>query len=180
MAAPPLIVSIAALRRGHHHRRRERRAGPIRGLQVTGSAVPPGAEVALDVMVELVDGGVLVSGTVEAPWSGECRRCLNPVEGTLIIPVRELYQPRGDRRPGSAAEDDDETYPLVGDQLDLTPLARDAVLLELPQAPLCRADCAGLCPTCGADRNAGPCPCQPGAADARWSALDALRPDPSA
>jgi len=145
---------------------------------VTGSAVPAGADVSLDVMVELVDGGVLVSGTVEAPWSGECRRCLTSVEGRLEIRVRELYEPRGDH--GSTGEEDEDTYPLVGDQLDLTPLARDAVLLELPQAPLCRDDCAGLCPTCGADRNAGPCGCPSGPADPRWSDLDALRNDPNA
>ena len=172
MTAPPLVVSIAALRRGHEHRRREQRSGPIPGLRVTGSAVPPGGEVDVDVMLELVDGGVVVSGSVEADWSGECRRCLTPVRGHLVAPVRELYQPRADG-------DDEETYPLNGDQLDLAPLARDAVMLELPQAPLCREDCAGLCPTCGADLNAGPCGCSPSGGDPRWSALDALRSDPN-
>jgi uncharacterized protein len=178
MAAPPLTVSIAALRRGHEHRRREQRSGPIPGLHVTGSSVPAGEEVDLDVMVELVDGGVVVTGTVGTRWAGECRRCLKPVEGRLVLPVRELYQPHSDRT--GAGADDEETYPLEGDQLDLLPLARDAVLLELPQAPLCRPDCAGLCPTCGTDLNAGPCPCRPAPADPRWSALDALRPEPNA
>lgn len=178
MTAPPFVVSIAALRRGHEHRRRERRAGRLPGLAVTGSAVPPGDDVEVDVMVELIDGGVVVSGTVEAPWQGECRRCLKPVGGRMAVRVRELYQPR--REHVAAPPDDDEIYPLEGDQLDLAPLARDAVLLELPQAPLCREDCAGLCPTCGADLNAGPCDCPDPSVDPRWSALDALRSDPNA
>jgi len=173
VASSPLVVNIAALRRGHEHRRREQRAGLIPGLQVTGSAVPPGDEVSVDVLVELVDGGVVVSGTVQFPWTGECRRCLAPVSGTTAVAVRELYQPH-DRR-GPAGDEDEDTYPLAGDQLDLAPLARDAVLLELPQAPLCRDDCAGLCPTCGADRNAGACGCPAGPVDPRWAALDTLR-----
>jgi uncharacterized protein len=178
MTAPPFVFSVAALRRGHEHRRRAQRSGQLPGLRVTGSAVPAGGEVDVDVMVELVDGGVVVAGTVEAPWEGECRRCLKPVEGRAVVAVRELYQPRAERR--AADPDDEETYPLEGDQLDLGPLARDAVLLELPQAPLCREDCAGLCPTCGADLNAGPCDCPPPVGDPRWSALDALRADPNA
>jgi uncharacterized protein len=177
MATPPLVVSITALRRGHEHRRREQRAGRIPGLRITGSAVPERAEVAVDAVIELVDGGVLVTGTVRAPWVGECRRCLVEVQGDLVAPVRELYEgPSGHRHAASADSDDDETYPLHGDQLDLTPLARDAVLLELPQAPLCRDDCAGLCPTCGADRNGDPCGCPEQPGDSPWGVLDALRP----
>ena len=77
-------------------------------------------------------------------------------------------------------EAEEETYPLLGDQLDLQPLARDAVLLNLPQVPLCREDCAGLCPVCGADRNDEPCGCEVEAGDPRWATLDALRGrDPS-
>jgi uncharacterized protein len=49
------------------------------------------------------------------------------------------------------------------------------VLLDAPTTPLCRPDCAGLCPQCGADRNEQACACQPPPADPRWSALDALK-----
>ena len=84
----------------------------------------------------------------------------------------------GGRRHGDQArwdaDLDEDTYPLEGDQLDLRPLVRDALLLELPLAPLCREDCRGLCAECGADLNLGPCQCRP-ALDARWRALDALR-----
>ncbi len=60
------------------------------------------------------------------------------------------------------------------DQVDLELVSREAILLDLPLAPLCREDCAGLCPTCGIDLNEGACDCAPSTADPRWSALDAL------
>jgi len=149
-AARPFVVGVANLVRSGP--RREQRCGPVSGLTVTWSEVPAGAELAADVLLEPVHGGVMVSGTVEAPWEAECRRCLGPARGTVRVEVRELYENRSDG---------EETYPISGDQLDLEPLVRDAVLLELPQAPLCGEGCQGLCPTCGADLNTGACGCTP-------------------
>jgi len=117
---------------------------------VTGTYVPDDAEIEADVVLEPVHGGVMASGHVRAGWVGSCRRCLEPVTGTLETEVRELYE------PGS---DETETYLLNGDQLDLEPLVRDAVLLGLPQAPLCEEGCRGLCATCGAELDQGPCGC---------------------
>jgi uncharacterized protein len=122
-----------------------------------------------DVELDSVLGGIEVIGQVRATWVGECRRCLGPVGGELVADVRELYRPLG------PTEDDEETYPIDGDHLDLAPLVRDAVLLDLPLAPLCRADCAGLCPICGADRNSEACGCPVELGDPRWGALDTLR-----
>jgi uncharacterized protein len=69
---------------------------------------------------------------------------------------------------------DGETRLLEVDRIDLEPLARETVLLELPLAPLCREDCAGLCAECGADRNTVDCGHALVTTDARWSALDQL------
>jgi uncharacterized protein len=69
---------------------------------------------------------------------------------------------------------DGETYPLEHDHVDLALPIRDAVLLELPIAPLCRADCAGLCPVCGRDNNDDPCSCDQTTPDPRWAALSQL------
>jgi uncharacterized protein len=174
MAVRPFLVNIAGIRRSPGARRSEHRVGRIPDLRVTGSWVPDGAEVTVDVVLEVSDGGIVAHGTVSAPWVGECRRCLGEVTGELVVAVREIYQPRAD--PGPGVDDaEEEIYPLTGDTLDLLPLARDAVLLNLPQAPLCRPDCAGLCPTCGADLNVGTCDCPPSTVDRRWSALDVLR-----
>lgn len=166
MRSSPFVVGVADLRRAPGHRRRERRSGPLAGLAVSGSAVPEDAEVDVDVVLDAVPGGVVVTGTVSAPWAGPCRRCLGRAAGTVAADVREVYEDDSDG---------DQTYPLAGDRVDLGLLARDAVLLELPLAPLCRDDCAGICPTCGADRNVAPCGCAPAAPDPRWAALDALR-----
>jgi uncharacterized protein len=173
MTRSPFLVNVAAFRRATGSQRREHRRGPIPGLEVTGSHMPTGGVVDVDVVLDVIDGGIAVVGTVRAPWCGDCRRCLGEVSGEVVSDVHEFYQPH--HRFDPAPEDEAEAYLLSGDTVDLEPLARDAVLLNLPQAPLCRSDCAGLCPTCGAELNKGPCGCPPVASDPRWVALDALR-----
>ena len=172
MTTNPWLVPITNLRRSLGNRREEQRCGSIGELRVADSVVAARATVEAEAVLDSVDGGIEVSATVTAPWSGECRRCLKAVGGHLEAHVREMYRPRP---PGEPPDEDEETYPLSGELLDLRPLVRDAVLLELPIAPLCREDCAGLCPTCGADLNDGPCSCPPAGGDPRWAALDALR-----
>jgi uncharacterized protein len=173
MSTNPWLVPITTLKRQPGSRRVERRAGRLGAeLRVADSRVAEGAEVEADATIDSVDGGIEVAAVVRAPWVGECRRCLRPVGGDLRCEVREMYRPRP---PGEAPDEDEETYPLTGEMLDLRPLVRDAVLLDLPIAPLCRPDCAGLCPSCGADLNEGPCACPPPVTDPRWGALDVLR-----
>jgi len=162
----PLAVNVADLLRRHGARRHEDLRARLEGISVVGTRVEPGDEVAVDVTLEAVSEGILVTGSVSAPWHGECRRCLTAVSGATRADVRELYEPQAR---------DGETYPLRREQVDLEPLAREALLLELPLAPLCGADCLGICPTCGADLNEGPCGCAPAARDPRWAALDDLR-----
>jgi uncharacterized protein len=138
---------------------------------VLSASVPEGADVDVSVEISSYPGGVMASGTVSAPWKGECRRCGGPVGGRLVVGVRERFE--AGRDAGGVGGDGD-AYELHDDIVDLEPLARDAVLLELPLAPLCTDACRGLCPRCGADLNAGDCGC-PTDVDPRWSALDRLR-----
>ncbi len=182
MTTNPWLVPITTLKRAPGNRREEERSGRIGELRVADSVVDGDSTVEADVVLDSVDGGIEVSADITAPWSGECRRCLKPVGGRLTTHVREMYRPRP---PGEPPDEDEDTYPLSGELLDLRPLVRDAVLLELPIAPLCRPDCAGLCPTCGADLNDGPCSCPAPGGDPRWAVLDTLRedrpgPDPGA
>lgn len=173
--AHPFVVHVAGLRKTAGTRWHEVRQGVVPDLRCGSSFVPDDADCEADVTLEAVSGAVEVTGTVTAPWQGECRRCLAVARGQLRIPVRELYTVGGDG---------EDTYPLRADTLDLEPLVHDAVLLELPPAPLCGPDCRGLCPWCGANRNETDCDCRP-PADERWAALDALRvpdggrPDPA-
>lgn len=165
MPVRPFVVHVAKLRRALGTRWHEVRSGTIDDLAVSGSAVPAGAVLQADVVLESISGGVAVTGTVTAPWEGECRRCLATASGILRIPVRELYTGDGDG---------EETYPLVDEEIDLEALVHDAVLLELPLAPLCHLTCLGLCPACGRNRNDEACGCE-ARRDERWAALDVLR-----
>jgi uncharacterized protein len=169
-ARRPFLVQVAALRKQNGAIRAERREGLIPGLGAVSVTVPDDEPVVLDVSLASYPGGITADGTVSAAWRGECRRCGGPVEGQVVARVSERFAPTG------GTERDEEAYPLTGDELDLEPLARDGVLLELPLAPLCREDCAGLCPTCGANRNTESCECAP-PTDVRWAVLDALRDD---
>jgi uncharacterized protein len=166
----PFVVQVAALRKTAGATRHEVRRGVIDDLDLAsvGVAVPAGRPVEVDLVLSSYPGGITATGTVSAPWVGECRRCGGPAGGTLVAEVRERFAPAG------GTDGDEEAYPLTGDELDLEPLARDAVLLELPLAPLCTPDCLGLCPQCGTNWNLGPCTCRP-AGDPRWAALDTLR-----
>jgi uncharacterized protein len=177
MAVDPFVVHVARLRRGalaslHEIRQGEvALAGPLdeEGIDPGRSVVPTGAEAEVDVTLTPFEGGIEVVGTVTAPWVGTCRRCTEPVSGTLHVAVHERYA--DDLLSGPSDED---LYPISDDAVDLGPLVRDALVLELPMAPLCRPDCAGLCPSCGADRNAGDCGCVT-PRDPRWANLDVLR-----
>ncbi len=171
----PWIVHVARMRRNagaeSHEVRRGHvdEAGPLaeEGIDPGRSIVPVGAEAECDVTLRAFDGGIAASGTVRAPWVGVCRRCATAVGGDLVIGVTERFAP-------DASPDDDELYPISDDTIDLGPLVRDAIVLELPSAPLCRPDCRGLCPHCGADRNEGECDCV-APTDPRWANLDVLR-----
>lgn len=172
MTAPgPLVVSVVELVRRPANRARVQRRAPVGELRVVDSRVPDTGEVDVDVELESLSDGVMVTGHLRAPWEGVCRRCLTPVGGTLDVDVRELFQ----ERPTS-----DEVYPFDGEHLDLEPMVREALTLELPLAPLCRDECAGLCPVCGSNRNEVACDCDTTTTDPRWAALDALREQPDA
>lgn len=133
--------------------------------------VAAGAELDLDLRLESVMDGVLVSGTLSAPLSGQCGRCLEPVSDTLTVRLQELFV-----YPEAATEhdDDDEVAQLEGDLLDLAPTLRDAVVLALPLTPLCRQDCRGLCASCGERLDDLPDDHSHITTDARWGALSGL------
>jgi uncharacterized protein len=165
----PFVVNVADLVHKPAARRRERLSGTLPGLRVGVAEVP--AEEDLDVVttLEWVTDGLLASGTISAPWRAECQRCLGPARGRIHFEFRELFE----REPR-----DGESYRLGHDSIDMEPLVREQVLLELPLVPLCGPDCRGLCATCGADRNQGPCGCDAAEVDPRWAALEGFLADP--
>jgi len=169
---PHLIVPVAELRRHLGSRAPVERGLVAEGLALpdVGVAVPDGAEVVLRGEVESISEGVVLTGAVEVPWTGSCRRCLGPVDGVATVDVREVF---------AVHPTDGETWPLDGDQLDVGPLVHDSALLALPLAPLCTDDCAGPAPdrfptAPAVDEAATAEADQPPARDPRWAALDDL------
>ena len=136
------------------------------GIGVIG--VPPGSPVELDLRLESVIEGVLVTGTAVVQLRGECVRCLVEISGELEIEIQELFvYPQSDAT-------EDEAGRLEGDLIDLEPLLRDDVVLDLPFQPVCREDCAGLCVECGANLNDHPDHTHGGVRDPRWDVLRSL------
>lgn len=134
--------------------------------------VPEGAAVRLDVRLESVTEGVLVSGTATAPVEGECGRCLRPIRDTLEVHLQELYA--YEHSATEETTEEDEVGRMRGDLIDLEPALRDGVVLALPNHPLCREDCPGLCPECGVHWDELPEGHTHGQVDPRWSALSKL------
>jgi len=138
-------------------------------------SVPEGSPVDLDLRLEAVMEGVLVTGSATAELTGECARCLEAITDEVSVDFQELFEYDDRGRPA----DDEEAgvRRLEGDLLDLEPLLRDAVVLELPFQPLCMEDCPGLCVECGARLADEPDHAHQAVVDPRWAALATLQQD---
>jgi len=162
----PLLVNVAELLRRPGSERHMDVVVPAIDIGLRDPRVPSDADVRVVASLESAGGGIVVTGRVETDWYGQCRRCLSPTKGRQVSEIAELYQET------VTAPD---AFPVVGDQVDLEQMTREALVIDLPSAPLCRDDCAGICASCGADLNLSPCGCPAETADPRWAALDVLR-----
>jgi DUF177 domain-containing protein len=161
----PLRIPVADLLHRPGSAREVDVSGPVPDLANGVAEVPAGAPVRFEATFERVPDGIVVRGWIRARWEGSCSRCLASVGDVVAVHVDELFEPE---------PLEGETYRLDDDGLDLVPLVRDMLRLELPNAPLCRPDCAGLCSVCGADRNETACSCTTAEPDPRWAALRSL------
>jgi len=120
-------------------------------LGVEMARVPVGADLELDVQLEGVTEGVLVTATVTGPLAGECARCLEPFTSAIKVRFQELFVLPENAVPGETGQEDEaDSYLLdASGLLHLEPALRDAVVLELPLSPLCDDGCLGLCSECG-------------------------------
>ncbi|BBZ17461.1 DNA-binding protein [Mycolicibacterium gadium] len=135
-------------------------------------AIDEGAPLALDLRIEAVSEGVLITGTVSAPTVGECARCLTPITGHVDIDITELFA-----YPDSATDETteaDELGRVVDDTVDLEQPIIDAVGLALPFVPLCGPDCIGLCPDCGVPLATAEPGHQHEKIDPRWAKLSGM------
>lgn len=154
--------------------------GPV----ATDAAVPPTDPALADLEIVptrpvMVSGRLMAAGTGSFYWAGEvstqvqvtCRRCLVPVTVDVEDAVRLLFTEDEDIDDPAAV-----ILPPRAVEIDLGDAVREALILAIPEFPLCRDDCRGLCARCGADLNQGPCGCRP-ETDPRWRALKALPND---
>jgi uncharacterized protein len=128
---------------------------------------------------------VLVRAKFRIPLSGQCRRCLKPVRLDETVDLVRTYVPKdqshhpGEHRTGKVEGSfdpdlvDEETY--SGKEIDLNPAVREQILLQIPNPPVCREDCRGLCVRCGKDLNEGECGCDRAVVDPRWAALKGIQ-----
>lgn len=132
---------------------------------------------ALSLFIERRSGEVTVSGSYRATARHACSRCLEPLV-TELGPEVDLHlfpAPASRHEEVELGPDDLEVDFYQGDTLDVARLLRSETLLALPMKPLCRADCRGLCPICGGNRNVTACACEARAVDPRLAPLEALR-----
>ncbi len=135
----------------------------------------------LDGNVQLIrtGDGVLVLAQLHASLELECVRCLDHFAKVIQFEMEEEFYPTIDIITGAAlplAEDAEEATQIdAHHEIDLTEVVRQNLLLAIPQHPLCRTRCLGLCPTCGKNWNEGPCHCVHDDIDPRWDALKHLR-----
>jgi uncharacterized protein len=160
-----LVIDVSDLTHQPGSSRRVRLSESVPGLGTELAAVPEDRRIEAELLFESVVEGILVSGPVSGAMNLSCARCLKTFQADFNLSIQELFV-------AGAAIGDDE-YPLEEDSIDLEPMIRDAVVLSMPFAPLCRPDCLGLCERCGGDRNLGECTCEP-AVDPRWAPLAGL------
>ena len=169
----PFVFDLRELGRRAGALREYRRRVPAPadlGLDLIG--VPDGAPLDLDLRLESVTEGVLVTGTVTGPLTGQCGRCLDPVTDEIVVDVCELFAYAHSATDETTERD--EVHRVDGELLDVEPVVRDAVVLALPWTPLCQPDCAGLCPDCGQRLDELPAGHAHEQLDPRWSALVGL------
>lgn len=146
-------------------------------MGVALASVPEGSPVELELKLESVMDGVLVSGTADVHVVAECSRCLDPLDWEEAVDISELFVYSATDGRGTEVESlDDEEDPLPRiweDCIDLEPTLRDAVVLGLPLSPLCLEECAGLCSICGARLDSAPGHVHE-QSDPRWAALAGL------
>jgi len=137
----------------------------------------PFVQVADDLTVHNLAGSVTLTRTPQGLYAqgrltgtvdNECARCLDHYEQPVSVRLAELYHYPPESAPPDSLTISDDVH------LDLTPVVREDFILSIPMHALCRPDCKGLCPQCGANWNEGPCDCRDEAIDPRLAPLARL------
>lgn len=120
---------------------------------------------------EVVNNGqsLVVRGAIKANSSHECNRCLEPFVSDMDIPFLENYY-----SPDFVGSEDEDLVTYDGNEIEITDLIRESMVLAEPLKPLCSETCQGLCPKCGTNLNLQTCSCEKGSVDPRLAVLQQL------
>jgi DUF177 domain-containing protein len=161
---PGLVIDISNISSNPGASKEVRRSEPIAGVKVPLAWMRDDEPAEVSVLAEGVIEGILVSGEVGGVLHMACSRCLREFDDPFAHEVEETF----------FYSEPEENYHVDGDRIDLEPMLRDVILLATPTAPLHAADCKGLCPVCGQDRNEIDCGHTQDTADLRWAPLKEL------
>jgi uncharacterized protein len=145
-------------------------------IDITGDGVS--SLVQGQVRLMRTNRSILAKGTLDTEAELTCSRCLGQFECPLVMKLEEEYYPTTDVITGAPVPVPDEPGLFIIDEhhvLDLTEAVRQYALLAIPMKPLCKEDCAGLCPYCGHNLNRGLCGCTSQKTDPRWAELSKLK-----
>ncbi len=144
------------------------------GRGVRDYRLPAGPEVDVEYYRAGLD--IFFQGDLHADVLGRCSRCAEEYTFGLDQPFTFVLTPRAanDAAAGELSADDLAFSYYEGEEIDLTPLVQEQIILALPTRPLCGEECRGLCPRCGANLNSGPCGCPAPAGDPRLAVLHTL------
>lgn len=174
----PLVLETHELgRRPGTMRRFQRTIGAPEDLGTAVIGVPAGSDLDLDLRLEAVMEGILVSGSVRGRTVGECVRCLDEIIGEIDVEMQELYvYPERAKVAIEDGDDEEDVRELEGDLIDIEPALRDTVVPALPFRPVCSPQCPGLCSECGARlADFGDAEHTHEILDPRWAELDRMK-----
>lgn len=136
-----------------------------------------GSDVVYNLTARRIEEEVFLDGTLTFTMNLTCARCVEEFATPFRLPLRLVIQLVADEslvREEEADSEDFVLFPEAKRAFSLDQQVRDLITLELPMKPLCRTDCQGLCPRCGANQNESPCGCKTSETDPRWDGLRKL------
>jgi uncharacterized protein len=171
-----LLLDLTQLRGPREH---IERSYPAEALDIPDEDFQILGDTLLVFDIERQDRRYRLVGRVTAELELRCSRCLEPMRLPVDAPFDVRYLPASVNTGEDEAEVAEEDLGVAfyeAETIDLGQLVREQLYLSLPMKPLCRAECEGLCPECGANLNVAPCGCEHRWVDPRMAALEALLP----
>lgn len=171
----PFVLRIATVEEGESHREL---VGTPAEVGFEGPNFEPEGLVVLRATIYRLGGRIEVRGPAVARVRQTCGRCLEAISSEVVAELRLFAEPPDSRDPREREEVREDDLGIVyhdGQFVDLTDELRQVLLVEVSWHPVCRPDCRGLCPHCGANRNGVVCGCAEDPIDPRWQALLDLR-----